>query len=179
MIYIIHGAFGNPQENWIPWLKQNLQSEKVIVPKFPTLEGQTLENWLKIFEKYLQLNKKDILIGHSLGATFILNILQKINTKIKAAFFISAVPGKLGQPKFDKINKSFLKDFDWKKINKNCDHFTIIHADNDPYVPLSLVKKLAKNLETELIVVKNSGHLNKAAGYTKFLLLLEKINKVV
>jgi len=38
---------------------------------------------------------------------------------------------------------------------------------------------LAKNLGAEMIVVKNSGHINKEFGYTEFPLLLEKIRRVL
>ena len=50
-IFLIHGAYGNPNENWFPWLKKQLENKrnKVIIPTFPTPEGQTLENWNKIF----------------------------------------------------------------------------------------------------------------------------------
>ena len=104
--FIVHGAYGNPEENWIPWLKKELEKigHEVIVPKFPTPDDQTLDNWLQVFKPYNKLIDQDtIFIGHSLGPTFILNILQRINTKIKAAFLISAVSDMLGNKQFDKI----------------------------------------------------------------------------
>ena len=60
-IFIIHGSFGHPDENWIPWLKAELEKlgNRVFVPQFPTHENQTLNNWKNTFnenEKYL--NKK-------------------------------------------------------------------------------------------------------------------------
>ena len=53
-IFIIHGAYGNPEENWIPWLKTELERLgcNVSAPRFPTPENQSLENWTKIFNKY-------------------------------------------------------------------------------------------------------------------------------
>jgi len=76
------------------------------------------------------------------------------------------------------LNKTFLeKPFDWKKIRQNCKSFYVFHSDNDPYIPLSKAEELAKSLNAELIIVKNAGHFNKASGYIKFELLLEKINK--
>lgn len=37
-VIIIHGAYGNPEENWFPWLKKELEKLdcRVFVPKFPT-----------------------------------------------------------------------------------------------------------------------------------------------
>ena len=178
-IFIIHGAYGNPEENWFPWLKSELKKLgcRVFVPKFPTPENQSLENWLKVFEDYKQyLNKNSIVVGHSLGPAFLLNILEQLNKPIKAAFFVSGFVGLLGNPEFDNINKTFVdKRFDWQKIKQNCKKFYVFHSDNDPYVPLEQAEKLAKNLGVNVILVKNAGHFNEKAGYTKFDLILEKI----
>jgi len=178
-IFVIHGAYGDPEENWFPWLKSELEKLgcKVFVPKFPTPENQSLENWLKVFEDYKQyLDENSIVVGHSLGPAFLLNILEKLDKPIKAAFFVSGFVGLLGNPDFDNINKSFVdKSFNWQKIKQNCKKFYIFHSDNDPYVPLEKAKELAKNLDVDVILVKNAGHFNEKAGYTKFELLLKKI----
>lgn len=178
-IFIIHGSYGSPNENWIPWLKSELEKLncKVFVPRFPTPENQTLENWLKIFNKYKNyLKKNSILVGHSLGPAFILNILERTNKSIKAAFFVSGFIDLLNNPNFDKINKTFVdKKFDWIKIKRNCKKFYLFHSDNDPYVPLKKAKRLAKKLDIQIIIIKNAGHFNEDAGYTKFDLLLDKI----
>lgn len=176
---IIHGAYGNPEENWIPWLKSELEKSghEVFVPRFPTPENQNLENWLKVFkdhEKYL--DKDTIVIGHSLGPVFLLTIIE--NKPVKAAFFIAPFVDELNNPDFDNINKTFYRKFDWNKIKQNCKKFFIYSSDNDPYVPLEKGKELAKNLECELKIVKNAGHFNEKAGYKQFPLLLEDIKCV-
>lgn len=74
------------------------------------------------------------------------------------------------------LNKTFVdRTFNWEKIRKNCKKFYVINSNNDPYVPLDKGKGLAKNLRTELIVLKNAGHINQESGYTKFDFLLEMI----
>jgi predicted alpha/beta hydrolase family esterase len=182
-VIIVHGTYGHPGENWFPWLKSELEKEKhsVFVPKFPTPENQTLRNWIKEFEKHKQhLNKDSIVIGHSLGTPFLLTVIENLDEPITAAFFVSGNTGLLGNPKLDKLNQSFVdKKFDWKKIKKNCLKFYVFHSDNDPYVPLKKAEDLAKNLGVKVILVKNAGHFNEKAGYTKFELLLEKIEKEI
>ena len=178
-VFIIHGAYGHPNENWFPWLKSELEKLgcKVFVPRFPTPKDQSLENWLKVFEDYKQcLNENSIVVGHSLGPAFLLNVLENLDKPIKAAFFVSGFVGLLGNPEIDNINKSFVdRSFDWQKIKQNCKKFYIFHSDNDPYVPLEKAKELAKNLGVDVILVKNAGHFNEKAGYARFELLLEKI----
>ena len=55
--FIIHGSVGKPFENWFPWLEETLtsQGKQVIVPQFPSPEGQSYENWSAILEVYLKL----------------------------------------------------------------------------------------------------------------------------
>ena len=180
-VFIIHGSYGHPKENWIPWLKSELEKQgyQVFVPKFPTPKNQTLENWLEVFERYKKyVNQKTIFVGHSIGVAFLLSVIEKLDKKIKATYLISGFIDLLGNPVFDKVNKTFVKkDFDWQKIKNNCQKFYLFHSDNDPYVPLEKAQKLAKKLDEKIILVKNAGHFNERAGYKKFELLLEKINR--
>ncbi len=177
-LFIIHGVGGHPEENWYPWLKSELEKldYRVFIPKFPTPDNQSLENWTKVFEDYGQyLDEHSIVVGHSLGVTFLLSVLE--DKQIKAAFFIAGFTTLLDNPQFDKINKTFIeRDFNWDKIKQNCNKFHIFHSDNDPYIRLEKAEDLAKNLDTEVILVEDAGHFNAAAGYTQFNLLLEKIN---
>jgi predicted alpha/beta hydrolase family esterase len=180
-IFIIHGSYSNPAENWFPWLKTKLENLglEVFVPKFPTPEHQSFESWMKVFEPYLhQINEKTIFVGHSLGSAFILSILEKLSLAkpIKACFFVSGFVELLGNPNFDSVNHTFVdKKFDWDKIKRNCKTFQVYHSDNDPYVDLSHGEQLAKNLGVKLFVIPNAGHFNTKAGYTKFERLLDDI----
>ena len=176
--FIIHGAYGSPNENWIPWLKKELENKnwRVKVLVFPTPEAQNLDSWLKVISPFLHgMNDEDVLIGHSIGATFILHILEKLKISIKASYLVAGFLGALDNPEFDEINKTFMKDFDWNTIRKNSIQFYIYHSDNDPYVPIGESKKLAKLLKTKVTIVKNAGHFNTDSGYTKFENLLEDI----
>jgi len=179
---IIHGIYGHPQENWFPWLKNELESKgyEVIVPKFPTPINQSLENWLKAIKKYEdKINDETVLIGHSLGTPFVLNYLEQSNKKIKAAFLVAGYH-KLLNNEFYELNKTFVyKEFDWEKIKKSCGRFFVIASDNDPYIPLDTNKEMANILNTELKIVHNGGHLNLKAGFDKFPFLLDLISKSV
>ncbi|MCK4883483.1 MAG: alpha/beta fold hydrolase, partial [Candidatus Diapherotrites archaeon] len=177
--FIIHGAFGNPQENWFPWLTTKLQEmgHTIIIPTFPTPKNQTLENWMNVFEPHLkQLDSETIIIGHSLGPAFILSVLEKLDVQIKACFLVAGFTGILGDLEFDSINKSFIdKQFNWEKITQNCQQFFVLNSENDPYVPINKGQKLALNLKTEINTFFKAGHFNTASGYTKFPELLELI----
>ncbi|MCX6774529.1 MAG: GNAT family N-acetyltransferase [DPANN group archaeon] len=180
-VIIVHGTKGSPEGNWFPWLKEELEKSgcKVFVPKFPTPEGQNLDNWLKEFSKYKQhLDENSIVVGHSLGPAFLLSVIEQLNKPIKAAFFVAGFLGLLGNEEFDNLNKSFTtRNFDWDKIKKNCKKFYVINSDDDPYVPLQRGKELAKNLKAKLVVMKKSGHINQEFGFTKLPMLLDMIKQ--
>ncbi len=178
-IFLIHGSYGNPNENWFPWLKGELEKigHSVFVPQFPLSPEQSLENWLEVFKDYEKyIDNDSIFVGHSLGPAFILNILEKAEKPIKAAFFVSGFLGLINNQTYDTVNRTFtVKNFDWQKIKQSCNKFYIFHSDNDPYVPLEKAEELAKTLGVEIILIKGGGHLNATAGYLNFDLLLEKI----
>jgi len=182
-VFIIHGAYGNPQENWFPWIKHELEKlgHTVIVPQFPTPENQTLENWAKVFSKYEKnIHEDSVMIGHSIGTAFILDVLERIDKKIKATVSVAGFASELGNPAFDMLNRTFIdKPFDWKKIRNHCKEFYTYHSDNDPYVPLKYGQALAKKLGTRIILVEGAGHFNQRAGYTQFPQLLEQLKKLL
>ena len=178
-VFLIHGAYGNPQENWFPWLAAELQKlgVTVIAPKFPTPEDQSLDNWFLTFKNYEDfIDSETIFIAHSLGPAFVLRILERTKQPVNACFFVAPFIAPLGNPTFDDINKTFLESpFNWTLIRSLCLSFTVMSSDNDPYVPLTQGKELAEHLNTTCIVIPGAGHFNTVAGYTQFPLLLESV----
>lgn len=153
----------------------------VFIPKFPTPDGQNIDNWREVFKKYIdKIDENTIFVGHSLGPLFILDVLQSIDIKIKVAFFVASVFDYIDIENFDKINKSFIENqLDWEKIRHNCSNFFLYHLDNDPYVSLIHSKNLSEKIFGNLKVVYGAGHFNKDFGYTKFDLLFDDIKKLV
>jgi predicted alpha/beta hydrolase family esterase len=171
-IVILHGTKGSPDGNWFPWLKKELEERghKVYVPKLPTPENQSKDNWCKALDKQAPIFDNDtILIGHSCGAVYLLHILESLSTSIKQSIFVSGFLDSLGDSEYDELNKTFINhSFDWNKIKNNAGSITVFHGSNDPFVPLSQAEKLCSNLSTKVNIISNGGHLNSASGYTKF-----------
>lgn len=179
-VFIFHGTEGYPEENWFPWLKEELEflDCKVIVPQFPTPKNQTLENWFKVFERYKDLyNADSILVGHSLGGAFLLRVLEKYDIKIKAAFIVAAPVGVMPIKNYDSDKLFIGHPLNWEQIKNRAKRFYVFHSDNDPYVSLGNGQELARKLETDLTFIPNAGHFNAAAGYLRFDVLLEKIKQ--
>ncbi|MBI2136028.1 serine hydrolase family protein [Candidatus Woesearchaeota archaeon] len=176
-IFLFHGAYGSPRCNWFPWLKNELQKlgHKVIAPQFPTPEGHNLKNWLQVFSDYSKYVDQDsIFVVHSIGCAFALNVIQRSNVKIKAAFLVAGFVENLRKEMYDSINHSFYEQgFNWQKIKSNCSKFYLYASDNDPAVPLQITQNLADKLGVKIKAVKGAGHFSAKEGYKVFPLLLE------
>ncbi len=176
-IIILHGTKGSPNGNWFPWLKKECEKlgHSVFIPKFPTPENQSVENWCKELDKQAPVFGKDtILIGHSCGATYLLHILEVLKIPVFNSILVSSFIEKLNISEFDELNKTFINhNFNWEKIKINSKKFHIFHGDNDPYVPLKYAEKISKKLKTPIHIIKNGGHLNSESNYNEFPELLE------
>lgn len=175
-VFLIHGAYGNPRNNWFPWLREELEKQGCIcfAPAFPTPHNQSLENWMNVFKPFIKyVNSDTIFVGHSIGAAFVLDVLEHLKPPpLRASCLAAGFISPLHNPRFDQINASFYtKTFDWQKIKAQCKQFYVVHADNDPYVPMEQGKSLAQLLSTNMHLIKGAGHFNT----TTFPPLLEKI----
>jgi uncharacterized protein len=177
--FIFHGTSGYPEENWFPWLKNELESQgyEVTVPHFPTPEGQSLEAWLDVMQPHMsKIGEQTTLIGHSLGGLFLLRLLERLERPVHASIFVAASAG-VEPIKFYDADAAFSPGFglDWSKIRANAGNAAVFHSDNDPYVSLGNGRKIANELGVKLAVIPNAGHFNKAAGYMEFPTLSETI----
>lgn len=175
-VFLFHGVGGSPNENWFPWLKKELSERgyNVIIPQFPTPERQTLENWLQVLDEYSEfINEDTVLVGHSLGVPFALNIVER--HKVNSVYLVAGFYGKAGND-FDPGMVTFAqREFDWLKIHENCEKFIVYHSDNDPYIKLEKAQQLAEKLNIEVTLIPGAGHINQGSGYIKFEKLLEDI----
>src|SRR3989339_274230 len=169
-IIILHGTKGSPEINWFPWLKKQAESagHKVFIPRFPTPENQTKENWCAALREQAPIfGPSTVLIGHSLGATFLLHILETVAEPVKQSIFVATLVDEIGIPEYDELNRSFLKtpDFDWLTISDNAGEITYFHGDDDPYVPATHSEFLQDQIGGDLIIIPGGGHLNSESGY--------------
>jgi hypothetical protein len=179
-IFIFHGTEGYPEENWFPWIKQELEGKgyKVFVPQFPSppIVPAKISEWFDVFKDYEQyINEDTVLIGHSLGGIFTLRLLERLKHPVKLACFIGTPVGIRPILNYDRDNSFSGFIFDWDSIKNKSDSFVVFQSNDDPYVCLENGKELSKHLGVELSFVPNAGHFNTKAGYTKFEKLRDKI----
>ena len=173
-IVIIHGYKGSPSENWFPWLGKQLveKGHKVTIPEFPS--PAEFDDWQKVLTSD-KFDEDTVLIGHSLGGTYVLRLLEN-SPHIRAAVLVAPPIKKLGIEELDHHNASFYNhEFRWDMIRNSCEHFLVFHSDNDPKVPLKQAQTISDELGGDLVVIPGGGHLNAAAGFTEFPDLLKKL----
>lgn len=177
--FIFHGTGADQDMHWFPWLKEELEKEgfNVVIPDFPTPENQSRKNWLDVFEEYDELlDDEAVLIGHSTGAVFILNVLQRYDQEVAGCFLVAGFKGTLGSEKFDPLNKSFAeRDFNWKELRQKGREFFLYHSEDDPYVPIEKAEDLKADLNGQLKRYSDRKHINQESGFTEFQDLLTDI----
>src|SRR4030042_6591473 len=96
-----------------------------------------------------------IIIGHSLGVTTALDLIEKDRKKIKTLISVSGFAKDYGA----ELNSYFLKkkEIDLKKVKGLLGNAYVIYGDNDPYIPQNVLKRLADGLGVEPIIVKKGG----------------------
>lgn len=177
---ILHGTGGNSQENWFPWLKEELEKNNydVWVPDLPLSEKPNIRRYSEFILQHnpWEFDDETILIGHSSGAVAVLGLLQHVpdNVKVGTCYLVGAFKDDLG---WDSLKELFLKPFDFDSIKKKAEKFVFIHSDNDPYCPLDHAKYLTEQVGGELIIREGQGHFSTTTNpeYTEFPFLRDLI----
>jgi predicted alpha/beta hydrolase family esterase len=190
---LFHGAFGNPNENWLPMLASKLREvgQEVVIPAFPVddwdemvkngptveLEHQSLDHWLQAFEdvvKNIDPKEKLCFVGHSLGCVFILHAVEKFGLQLDSAIFVSPFLDTLDRWEFNLANHTFYKtDFDFENLKKRIPVSYAVYSDTDPYVSNDRSIHFGHAVSSSIIMVKGAGHFNGSVNLTKFPLVTD------
>lgn len=178
---ILHGSFSSPFSNWIPWLRNEIESRKleVYTPDMPSGVGfQTYNNWCKLMEAYVTagiINKDTTIFAHSISPIFISKFLVNYQIKVKKLISVCGFNNYItGNKEYDEVNRTMYFD-KLEEVKKYADEIICYYSDNDPYVKLDYEKEFANAITDKQFVIKNGGHLNSESGYTEFKELLKHI----
>lgn len=179
-ILILHGTDASPEANWFRWVETFMKNAGYVVwlPQLPNSETPNT----KTYNDYLLnnpdfvFNSETVLIGHSSGAVEILSLLQHLPDTIIVGdiYLVSAFKDNLS---WDALNGLFIEPYDYEFIKTKARSITLIHSDDDPYVPSEHAHFLAQELDARLLVTAGQGHFNleKSENYREFPLLAQII----
>jgi predicted alpha/beta hydrolase family esterase len=180
-VFIIHGFQGSPNGGWRPWLMAELEKKEIYACalSMPSPDEPICSEWVEEISKHIEINKKDelYLVGHSLGVSAIMRYLESATASVVVGVVLVSGPFKNNENK--KLSNFLDRKFDFEKIKSKCKTFIIIHGDNDDSVPLDNAKNLCKELNGDLVVIKNGGHLNGSSGCFTLPQCLEALNKMM
>ena len=178
---LVHGSFGSPFSNWIPWLRSELEKEnlEVYTPDFPTGVGfQNYDNWSRLLKTYVDsgiLNENTTIYAHSIAPIFICKFLVENNIKVKKLIFVCGFNNYLGiNEEYDNVNKSMYFD-NLEDVKSYCNEIICYYSDNDPYISFEKEKEFASNVSNKQYIIHGGGHINSESGYTEFNDILKSI----
>lgn len=182
-IFLIHGSYGKPYKNWLPWLQKELSKRKrnSIVPSFLLLTNKIMKVGVKSLKSYLKIGyitEETTFITHSLGGIFIIKFLIENKVKIKKLITVAG----FNNLKFDddyKLYESFyMNDEKLQEIVTCCKERICIYSNDDPYIAEHDASHFANHISAKKVVIKKAGHFNEKAGYKEFKEILKYIDEV-
>lgn len=179
-LFIIHGSYGNPYKNWIPWLKRQLSKRRIncIVPSFTTPYKQDYESWSTILKAYFDIGyitENTTFVTHSLGGIFIIKFLIENKIKVKKIITVAGFNNVVFNDDQNLYNSFYIDDDILKEINNYCSDIICIYSDNDPYVKLEDATSFGDAITNKQIMIPFGGHFNSKSGYDEFKELLKYI----
>lgn len=171
---ILHAWFGNPEADWYPWLKSELEKKgyEVWVPKLPTMEGKSpeMETMLKFVIEKGFVDEKTVVIGHSLGSVLTLRLAERI--KFGKGIVFAAWDYNDLTPEHQSFWKTMM---DHALIKKNVPEWIVPISDNDPYVTKFIAHEVAERIKAKAIEVGPKGHFLKKDGVETVPEILEYV----
>jgi uncharacterized protein len=149
-----------PKYDWKSFLSRELgESFEVLAPRMPNKQNAKYDEWKVWLEKMFPfLGNSVVLIGHSMGGTFLVKYLSQNNfpKKIKALFLVAS-PHDLG----GRV-REFRLARDLGKVWKQCQNIHIFHSADDQVVPVSEAEMYKENWpEAVFHLLDGRGHFNQ------------------
>lgn len=168
---IIHRWGGNPNSDWYPWIKKELEASEsvVFIPEMPNTEEPKINEWIsKITEICPNLDASTTFIGHSIGCQAILRYFETLKPDAKVGNVVLVAPWTKLKPIIleedgaEEIAKPWLETpIEWDKINKKANKFTAIFSTDDYYVYSEEAKLFEDKLNANTLVIENKGHFTE------------------
>ncbi len=131
-------------QSWRNWIASKLREYDVLTPTMPNSANAKFSEWSIYFEKILKLLESDFqLVGHSLGAMFLVKYLHSKPLKNKAQRIVLIAPGYNDESK-EEMGSFKIKSA--KNIIISSDKIHLFYSKNDPIVPYSELAKFQADI---------------------------------
>ncbi len=167
---IVHGWGGNPNSDWHPWLKNELEMKgfTVEVPKMPNTSEPQIDAWVSHLKKIAgKLDRETCFIAHSIGCQTVMRLLEKdgCNGKIGKVIFVAGWfrLDNLEDEKAEAIARPWINTpIDFKKVKQKISKLTVFLSSNEPYGFVDdNAKMFREKLGAKVILEKKQGSFHK------------------
>ena len=167
-IVIVHGWGGSSKDNWLPWIKSELESlgHKVLVPDMPDTDNPIIERWVNHLSKIVGTpDKNTFFVGHSIGCQAVLRYLETVEEPIGGAVFVSGwFDLDVDTEEEEKIAKPWVETrINFNKIRLVLSKSILIISDNDPHGSFEENKKKFEELGSKIVVLHNAEHITETS----------------
>lgn len=174
-VFVIHGWGGNPNSDWLPWVKNQLEQRgyTVFVPEMPDTDNPQIDAWVdKLTEVIGKPEHTDVLIGHSIGCQTIIRYLESSlkDTKVEKVILVAPWHTLSEEIMSDEGDSVIAKPWietpiDFGKVRDKANSFIALFSEDDPDVPFEENNKwFNENLGVRTVVFKDKGHFTTADG---------------
>lgn len=184
-IFLIHGWSGNPNGDWISWLKNQLEKfgYQVFNPEMPDADNPVIDKWVaKLSEVVGTPDKETYFVGHSIGCQAILRYLDSYSfkplEKVGGAVFVAGWFNlkNLEDKETEQIAKPWIETpINLNKVKTILPKSTLIISDNDPFDCLEENKQKFAQITTKGIVMPNAGHISGDDGFIELPEVLSEL----
>lgn len=173
-VLLLHGWGGSNSPHWQSWLAGEIAKEYGTVSffEFSDYDLPKLDIWKKELKKQLDYFKPDIVICHSLANILWFHLCNEKSLQEVQKLILVAPPNL-------KCEIEELKSFFPLKAPKNlyAKEATLVTSTNDPYLTQDAAKQLQKELNIEMKVLTDAGHINADSGYGQWDWIYEELKK--
>jgi predicted alpha/beta hydrolase family esterase len=170
----LHGTSGSPNDHWWPWLKNEFEKSgyEVWAPSLPSSHRPSAEKYWDFLRSTGWDFTDSVLVGHSSGATSVLNLLERPEfPKVKAVVLVgvflnqrltSASPDFNDDDQFVDLFPS--AGFNWPVVQSKAERFYFVHGDDDPYCSYDDAIAAVEQVAGEMVTIPRGGHLSTSSG---------------
>lgn len=147
---------GSPQDNWFPYVEQELTKLGITVTNvsFPDAVLAREIYWIPFLEK-LGADEQTILIGHSSGAIAAMRFAE--THKILGSVLVGTYDSDLGD-EGEKQSGYFNRPWNWDAMRNNQQWVIQFASTDDPFIPIKHAHVVRDNLKTDYHEFSDQGH---------------------
>lgn len=173
-VLILHGWGGSSYPHWQAWLATELikQNHQVSFPSLPNKDNPNFKQWMEFIQKEVEHFEPDVVVCHSLGNIVWFHLLESMNMKTIDKLLLVA-------PVRKECDIEELKEFFPYKVPEDLKSkkALLIVSTDDIYMNLHEANGLQHELNIDMSVLENAGHINADGGFGPLKEALEWINE--